>query len=120
MPVSIGSAADLEAAGKKVVSIGDREIGVFFLDGQFLAWYNECPHMGGPVCQGQIFPRVIEPLGENQTSSLQAHHPTDRNIVCPWHGVEFDLRTGKVLANPALALRSVAVEVVNGEVYLHV
>jgi nitrite reductase/ring-hydroxylating ferredoxin subunit len=120
MPTRIGSAAELQAAGRKVVAIGEREIGVFYIDDGFVGWYNECPHMGGPVCQGHVFNRVIEPLGENQSSRVQLHHPTDRNIVCPWHGVEFDLRTGRVPANPAMALRAARVEVLDGDVYLHV
>lgn len=120
MPINIGSAADLQKAGRKIVSVDNTEIGVFFIDDAFVGWYNYCPHMGGPVCQGTIYKRVTEPLNEDRSSYAYDHHPTAINIVCPWHGVEFDIRTGQVPANPAMKLRSARVEIIDGDVWLHV
>ena len=36
---------------KKVVRVGEVEVGVFRIDGNFYAWQNTCPHQGGPVCR---------------------------------------------------------------------
>ncbi len=119
MPVNIGKASDFETAGKKVVAVGDKEAGIFAVDGRLIGWLNECPHMGGPVCQGKLFARVVEPLDAERRSWAQAHHPSDQNIVCPWHGVEFDVRTGKVPANPRMHLKAIRLEVVDGDVYAH-
>jgi nitrite reductase/ring-hydroxylating ferredoxin subunit len=120
LPTNIGSAADLQKVGRKVVLIGKVEVGVFFIDGEFIGWHNYCPHMGGPVCQGAIYKRVIEPLNEDRSSYSYDQHPTDVNIVCPWHGVEFDLRTGQVPANPKMRLRPVRLEVIDGDVWVNV
>jgi nitrite reductase (NADH) small subunit len=120
MPLNVGKASEFESAGQKVVAAGEREVGIFAIDGKLVGWYNECPHMGGPVCQGKIFAKVIEPLDSERRSWAQGHHPTDRNIVCPWHGVEFDIRTGVVPANPRMRLKSAKVEVIDGDVYLHI
>lgn len=120
MPTNIGSAAELQKAGRKIVSIGEAEIGVFFVNGVFVGWYNDCPHMGGPVCQGALYKRVVEPLNEDRSSYAYDQHPTDVNIVCPWHGVEFDIRSGQVPANPKLKLRPARVEIAGGDVWLHV
>ena len=40
------------------------------------------------------------------------------NIICPWHGFEFDIRTGQHPIDKRAKLRRVAVTVVDGDVYL--
>ena len=39
--------------------------------------------------------RVIEPVASDRhaCASLQ-YHAEERNIVCPWHGYEYNIRTG--------------------------
>jgi nitrite reductase/ring-hydroxylating ferredoxin subunit len=72
--------------------------------------------MGGPVCTGRIYKRVLEPLGADQTTSIQQHSETDIHVVCPWHGYEFDLVTG---AHPggSRRLRKIELEVSDGNVH---
>ncbi|HEX8924232.1 MAG TPA: Rieske (2Fe-2S) protein [Terriglobales bacterium] len=43
-------------------------------NGRFSAMDNVCAHRGGPLGQGLV---------------------EDGKIVCPWHGWQFDLKTGK-------------------------
>jgi nitrite reductase/ring-hydroxylating ferredoxin subunit len=40
------------------------------------------------------------------------------NIVCPWHGYEFDLRTGRHPGNPSARLRRVEIRLRDGDVYV--
>ncbi len=120
MPVNLGPASALETAGRKVVSLGDVEVGVFFTHGRFVAWRNQCPHQGGPVCQGGLYRRVVEVLDDERRDLRQDQHPVDVNIVCPWHGVEFDVLTGRSPPNPRFRLTPAKVEVVDGEVWLDV
>ena len=54
--------------GRKVVELDGTEVGVFCVNGKFTAFENVCPHMGGPVCQGKINPRVQEVIAEDKTS----------------------------------------------------
>lgn len=56
---SAGSKEELQRVGKKIVAVGELEVGVFHLNGEFFAWHNTCPHQGGPVCQGRLF-RLVE------------------------------------------------------------
>ena len=56
--VMIGKAAAFANPGRKVVDVEGVAVGVFCRDGRFTAFENVCPHMGGPVCQGKIIPRV--------------------------------------------------------------
>lgn len=116
--VNIGSVADFSDPGRKVFEIDGFEIGVFHVRGEFSAYRNVCPHMGGPVCQGKVMPRVEENIAADRKSRGFAFSKTHTNIVCPWHGYEFDLRTGCHQGNPQLRLRPLEVRVLDGEVFI--
>jgi nitrite reductase/ring-hydroxylating ferredoxin subunit len=96
--------------GRLVIDVGDKTIGIFRVGGKLYAWQNICAHQGGPVCQGKIIPRVtemIEPSGESRGFAFDESH---LHIVCPWHGFEYDIRTGVHPGRPVAKLIRVAVE----------
>jgi len=103
----------------RIVVDGDLEIGVFRLGEEFFAWENNCPHMGGPVCQGKIMNRVMEVLDAEKRSHGFNYVDADVHIVCPWHGFEFNIRSGVHPGDPKTQLRGFEVEVRNGAVYVH-
>jgi nitrite reductase/ring-hydroxylating ferredoxin subunit len=115
---SVGSLAEFAEGDRRVVKCGEAEIGVFRIDGQFYAWHNSCGHLGGPVCQGRIMRKVIEPVdGENRVRALE-YDATELHIVCPWHGYEFSIRTGRHPGHSHLRLRKATVKLRDGEVYV--
>ena len=114
----IGLVSEFEDRTKKVFNLGESEVGVFRLGKRFYAWYNTCPHQGGPVCQGRMYPRVLENLDENKKSHGRLYDENDLNIVCPWHGLEFDVRTGKHPGNEGIALDPLSVQIDGGEIYV--
>jgi nitrite reductase (NADH) small subunit len=67
----------------RAVVIGDREIALFNLgpstvlgaSDRFLATDNECPHQGGPLCDGIV---------------------TGASVVCPLHAWKVNLESGQV------------------------
>jgi len=67
----------------RAVLIGDREIALFNLgpstglgaSDRFLATDNQCPHQGGPLCDGIV---------------------TGSSVVCPLHAWKVNLETGQV------------------------
>ncbi|MGH9236444.1 MAG: nitrite reductase small subunit NirD [Vicinamibacterales bacterium] len=59
----------------RAVLIGDREIALFNLGDEFLATDNQCPHKGGPLCDGIV---------------------TGTSVVCPLHAWKVNLATGEV------------------------
>ena len=65
----------------RAVQLGDREIALFNLGGQFLAMENRCPHQGGPLCDGIV---------------------TGTSVVCPLHAWKVNLASGEV-ERPAAA-----------------
>ena len=71
---------DIPTGGAASVQIEGKNIALFNIDGTFYAIDNECNHVGGPLCDGNL----------NGTS-----------VTCPWHGAQFDVTSGKALGGPA-------------------
>lgn len=116
----VGEQKDFTERDRKIVAFGDLEIGIFHLDGHFYAFKNECVHRGGPVCQGKILGRVEETLADDKTARGLKFSEDCVHIVCPWHGYEYDIRTGVNGANPCLRLKKYEVKLRDGGVYVTV
>jgi nitrite reductase (NADH) small subunit len=117
---SVGRADQFAEGERRVVVCGDKEIGIFKLEGEFYAWHNRCGHLGGPVCQGRVLRRVLEPLGEDRTSLLLQFDDSETHIICPWHGYEFSIKTGLHPGNSRWRLRKADLEVRDGDIYVSV
>lgn len=112
---------ELEDGGKVVIEEGDLQVGVFRLGEDFFAWKNVCPHQGGPVCQGRVFKRVVEKLAADKKSLGRDFDEEASHIVCPWHGLEFDIRTGEFAGASAVKIMNLEgfpTQVQDGEVYV--
>src|SRR5436190_18911574 len=60
--------------------VDGRAVAIFNVDGQFYATQSNCTHAGGPLCQGSLAGEVV---------------------TCPWHGSQFNVRTGEVVMDAA-------------------
>ena len=119
--VRICNAQEIEDRGRKVVQIGSLEVGIFNLRGSFYAYENVCPHFSGPACQGVIVPLFSEGVSEDRTSVGRIFDKTGKaNIVCPWHGYEFDIETGVHPTHKRMRLKPVPVSVRDGAIFLRV
>jgi nitrite reductase/ring-hydroxylating ferredoxin subunit len=68
------------------------------IDGTIYAFTDNCTHISGPLNEGGLDNCVV---------------------TCPWHGAQFDARTGKVLRGPARQdLYMYAVKVEEDGIYL--
>lgn len=114
--VNIGPASEFSDPGRRIIESEGMEVGVFRLGQEFFAYANICPHMGGPACQGKMIAKVDELIAADRTSTGMAFSKEHMHVVCPWHGFEFDIRTGKHPGNGSLKLRPVKVRVENGDV----
>jgi nitrite reductase/ring-hydroxylating ferredoxin subunit len=115
-----GNVGDYADGGRKVVVCGDKEVGVFRIGDEFYAWHNRCAHRAGPVCQGRIMKRVIEPVADDGTTRTLEYDPAETNIVCPWHGYEFSIRSGFHQGNSRVRLRKAELAIRDGEIYVSV
>jgi nitrite reductase/ring-hydroxylating ferredoxin subunit len=97
-----------------LVEAGGRQIGLFRVGDEIYALRNICPHQGGPVGTGGIFPSV---KGKIEDRRLKEYLDHDELVVaCPWHGWEFDVRTGVCMADPTRRVASYPTRVVDGEI----
>jgi nitrite reductase/ring-hydroxylating ferredoxin subunit/uncharacterized membrane protein len=75
---------DTELAGEAMVRVevdGEPALVTRAADGRICAIASRCTHLGGPLEQGERHGDVV---------------------TCPWHGSEFDVCTGDVVAGPAV------------------
>lgn len=88
-------ADEIPQGGRRIVDVAGRSVGIFHLDGGYFAVRNACPHKGAPLCKGAIDGFVT---GEKPGEFV---FQRDGEILrCPWHGWEFELRTGESVFNP--------------------
>ena len=57
----------------RVVLVDEKPIAVFNIDGEFTAMDNRCPHRGGSLGDGELEGEIV---------------------TCPWHGWQYELKTG--------------------------
>ena len=93
--VRVASKTEFSNQHLRVKLVMGREVGIVKLGDEFFAYENVCPHAGGPVCQGKLMGRVEEQILDDKTSQGAYFSKVDVNIVCPWHGYEYDVRTGQ-------------------------
>jgi nitrite reductase/ring-hydroxylating ferredoxin subunit len=86
--VKVGMLQDLAPGSAKAVEIAGKAIALYNVDGALFATDNTCPHRGGPLGEGELDAGVI---------------------TCPWHGFQYDVKSGKCLTNPALGISCHAV-----------
>ena len=91
----VAAAAEVEPGKCKIVSVRGREIGIFNLGGEFFALANRCPHAGGPLCLGQTGPLVLSDGPGDYRLTREREF-----LRCPWHGWEYDIRSGQSWYDP--------------------
>jgi len=111
--IEIGAATDFPVGEFRIIEIAGHSVGVIRLaDGAIHAIRNHCPHKGAPVCRG-IVGGTWPPSEPGELAYTQAGEV----LVCPWHGYEYDIRTGRELFREMpTTLRKFPVAVENGRV----
>ena len=117
-PYLVCRADELKDGDRRVMSCDGTEVGVFRVDGQLVAWHNECPHRRVQSAKGRIYKRVLEPIDSNGHVRALAYDENVTNIVCSWHGYEFDLKTGINQGSDKIKLRKVKLEEKDGHIYV--
>lgn len=92
----VATVEEIPVGQRKLVEVAGRSIGVFNVNGEFFALRNSCPHQGGNLCEGR--------LSGFLTASAPGQYTYTRRgemLRCPWHGWEFDVKTGQSWWDPA-------------------
>lgn len=87
----------LPGKGIVVRAYDGTEVALFNLDGEIFALENICPHMGGPLGDGDV---------DGET------------VTCPWHGWQFDIKNGDCQNMPGENAKRIEIEVIGEEIFL--
>jgi nitrite reductase/ring-hydroxylating ferredoxin subunit len=110
--VVVARAGEIPVGERLLVEVNGRSIGIFNVDGEFYGVVNRCPHMGAEMCRGHIVGELTSP-GPGEFN----FNPANRLLMCPWHGWEYDLKTGQSYLDPRnTRVRTYAIEVEDGQV----
>ena len=93
--VKVVGTADVVPGKGIVAEVNDKPIAVFNVDGMYYAIDNTCVHRGGPLGEGDV---------DGET------------VTCPWHGWEYNVKTGACVNNPATCVKSYEVKVEGSDV----
>jgi nitrite reductase/ring-hydroxylating ferredoxin subunit len=89
-------ADEIAPGAAKRFEIEGREIAVFNVNGEFAAISDRCPHEGASLCKGKIVG-----LAQSDEPGQYRIEREGEFVRCPWHGWEFDLKTGRSWCDPA-------------------
>jgi nitrite reductase/ring-hydroxylating ferredoxin subunit len=113
----VAKSSEMKDGDRRIVTAGKREIGVFHKDGSYYAYSNQCLHQGGPACEGMITQKVVDVIDKDRLYQGQTFGE-DTHFVCPWHGYEYDLKTGECIGDRKQKLRKFEVVERGGDVYV--
>ena len=88
--VRVAGTGDVKPGTGIVAEVNGRHIALFNVEGAYYALDNVCVHRGGPLGEGDV---------------------EGTAVTCPWHGWQFDVKTGGCINNPAAKVESYPVEV---------
>jgi nitrite reductase/ring-hydroxylating ferredoxin subunit/uncharacterized membrane protein len=98
-PIDVASADDLEVDQMKLLQVNGERIVLARTESGWVAFEDRCSHKGGSLAGGVLGCGIVH---------------------CPWHGSQFDVRTGAVCAGPAeRPIRTYPVERVGERIMLH-
>jgi nitrite reductase/ring-hydroxylating ferredoxin subunit len=112
--------ADLEENKPFAIEHKGIEVGVILSKGEIHVYENICPHAGGPVCLGDVFAKINQRLDVNQMAVDEYVDENELRLVCPWHGLEYDLKTGICNVDPNLKIRKHAAVIKDDHVYVEI
>ena len=115
--VEVGPAAEFEDGDHRIVEVGRAEVGVIRADGEFYALRNQCPHDGGPACEGKVQRKLVGEF-KGPGKRVEQSYSDECIVSCPWHGWSFDLATGAHIGDDRIRLPTYDVVVEDGVVYV--
>ena len=97
--VPVARVEDIPAGTVRPVRAGEEDVALAHCNGGFYAVQGHCLHLQGPLGEGRLEEHVLS---------------------CPWHGWQYDVRTGENKFDRAIRLRTYEVRVEDGNVKIAV
>jgi len=79
--IRVAYVEEIPVGTSKLVQLKGKGIAIFNINGSFHAIDNDCTHVGGPLCEGEL---------------------DGVEVTCPWHAAVFDVTSGAALNPPAM------------------
>lgn len=95
--IRVASADEIPEDAGKLVEVDGQEIALFKSNGEICAIHNLCPHAGGPLSEGGL---------------------KDGHVICPWHGWEFNLKSGACAFNPAIKVPVFKTKIAGTDIFI--
>jgi nitrite reductase (NADH) small subunit len=111
--IDVGSPAEFAEGTVTVRQAGKQEIGVICWGEELYAVRNVCPHQSAPVCRGRLRPLLTVAQPGVTSPACDEDRPV---LCCPWHGWEYDVRSGRALWSERFRLRTYPIVVRDGRV----
>ncbi len=80
---------EIPAGSIREFQVDGLTVAIANIGNKFYAINNTCLHRGGPLAQGELHGAVV---------------------TCPWHGWQYDVTTGKLVANPTIGVKTYALD----------
>lgn len=93
--VTVARVDEIPPGKARQVTVHERWVGLFNIDGTFHAVDNLCLHRGGPLADG-VFRGCV--------------------VTCPWHGWQYDVCSGALVQDPSVGLTRHETRIVGDEV----
>ncbi len=77
--VKVASVDQIDSERGTLVECEGKKVALFSVADRYYAIEDTCTHRGGPLAEGDVEGHVV---------------------TCPWHGGQFDLRDGNLIAPP--------------------
>ncbi|HEY3156934.1 MAG TPA: Rieske 2Fe-2S domain-containing protein [Candidatus Eisenbacteria bacterium] len=97
--VKVATVHDLESGKGMVVIVNGTRVAIFNCAGTYYAIKGTCPHMGGELGEGLLQGEIV---------------------TCPWHGWQFNVKTGKNPESEVVGVRTFEVKVEGEDILLGV
>ncbi len=95
--VTVAKVSKIPNGGSAVVTVLQRDVAIFNVNGAFFAVDDFCPHMG---------------------ASLSGGYVEDGCVTCPWHFWRFRLSDGSWADNPKVKISAYPIHIVGDDVQL--
>lgn len=117
--IHVGSLDDFEEDAPVRLEVEGREICIVNDGESVYALGNRCQHRLGPLHKGEVANEVGEDI-ENAPSGQRPElvYEDNKVLVCPWHGWEYDLATGKHAGDDDYGVPSYNVTVDGNDVFV--
>ena len=93
--VSVAKTKEVAPGEGIVAEVDGKTLAVFNIDGNFFVIDNTCIHRGGPLGEGELVGDMVS---------------------CPWHGWEYNVKTGVCTNNPSACVKTYEVIVEGADI----